>query len=161
MTRHYETLFVVRPTLTVEEVQERIETIRGVIEKNGGEIVAAEDWGVRRLAYVVQKNARGHFYLIYFKAPGESLIELERNYRINEDIIKFIVVKYENRKEINAWQRLVDKSLAKSKQPASEEAPKAKPAEEKPTEKAEEKTEQPAEIAKEETTEAPAEEQKA
>jgi len=74
--RHYETLFVLKPTLTDEEKQQKIDFIKEVITKNGGQIVATEDIGVRKLAYPIQKFERGHYYIIYFTAPSETVREV-------------------------------------------------------------------------------------
>ena len=128
--RHYETLFVLKPTLTDEEKQQKIDFIKEVITKNGGQIVATEDIGVRKLAYPIQKFERGHYYIIYFTAPSETVRELERIYRITEEIIRFLTIKYETKKDIEAWQKMVERA---KKHQASEEAP-AEEAQEEPKE---------------------------
>ncbi len=104
--RHYETMFIVKPTLTEEETQAQINAVKERIEKNGGEIVAVEDMGTRNLAYEIEKHKRGYYYVIYFKAPSESIKELERSYKVNENIIRFIFVKYENKSEIKQWEAM-------------------------------------------------------
>ena len=114
MTRHYETLFVVKPTLTEEEIKTQIDNVKSILEKNGAEIAATFDWGMRKLAYEIDKNPRGYYYVIYYTAPSVLIKELERNFRYNEEIIRFLNVKYENKKEINAWQNLVNKAGAAS-----------------------------------------------
>ena len=76
--------------LTQEEIQEQIDIVKSNIEKNGGTIASTDDMGSRELAYEIQKNKRGYYFVIYFKAPSTSLIELERTYRINENILRFI-----------------------------------------------------------------------
>ncbi len=108
--RYYETLFVLKPTLTEEESQARFNFIKEVIEKNGGEIVAYEDIGVRKLAYEIQKFERGHYYIIYFKAPPATVRELERIYRITEDVIRFLTIKYETKKDIAAWEKMAHRA---------------------------------------------------
>jgi len=113
--KHYETMFIVKPTLTEEEMQAQIELVKANIEKNGGEIVVTENIGSRQLAYEIEKNKRGYYYLVYFKAPTASILELERNYRINESILRFIFIKYENKKEVAAWTKLSDESAKKAK----------------------------------------------
>ncbi|WP_456404648.1 30S ribosomal protein S6 [Hydrogenimonas sp.] len=125
MTRHYETLFVVKPTLTEEEIKSQIENVKSILEKNGAEIAATYDWGMRKLAYEIEKNPRGYYYVFYYTAPSSLIKELERNFRYNEEIIRYLNVKYENKKEITAWQNLVNKAGAASAK--KEEA--AKPAE--------------------------------
>lgn len=112
--KHYETMFIIKPTLTDEETQAQIELVKSNIEKNGGEIVSVDDMGTRPLAYEIKKNKRGYYYVIYFKTPGESILELERNYRINENILRFIFIKYENKKEIAAWTKMSDEAAKKA-----------------------------------------------
>jgi len=123
-TRHYETLFVVKPTLTEEEIKAQIDNVKSILEKNGAQIAGEFDWGMRKLAYEIEKNPRGYYYVIYYTAPSALIKELERNFRYNEDIIRFLNVKYENKKEIKAWQDLVNKAGAASakKEEAAESA---------------------------------------
>lgn len=108
--KHYETMFIVKPTLIEEEIKAKIEFFKEAILKNGGEIETCLDMGMRHLAYEIKKNKRGYYFVIYFKAEPKLILELERLYRINEDILRFIVVKYENKKEQKAWETLVDKA---------------------------------------------------
>jgi small subunit ribosomal protein S6 len=112
--KHYETMFIVKPTLTEEELQAQIALVRSNIEKNGGEIIAADDMGTRQLAYEIQKNKRGYYYVIYFKAPTESISELERNYRINENILRFMFIKYESKKDIASWTKMSNEAAKKA-----------------------------------------------
>ncbi len=119
--RHYETLFVLKPTLTDEEKKAKFEFIKDVITNNGGEIVATEDVGVRKLAYPIQKFERGHYYIIYFKAPSQTVRELERIYRITEDVIRFLTIKYETNKDIRAWEKMVERAKKLSGQATKEE----------------------------------------
>jgi len=113
--KHYETMFIVKPTLTEEEMQAQIALVKSNIEKNGGEIVTNEDIGSKQLAYEIEKNKRGYYYLTYFRAPAASILELERNYRINENILRFIFIKYENKKEIASWTKLSEEAAKKAK----------------------------------------------
>jgi small subunit ribosomal protein S6 len=107
MIRHYETLFVLKPTLTEEETAKNIEAIKEVITANGGEIAAVDKVGTRDLAYEIQKHKRGYYTIIYYKAPTSAIKEIERNLRINEDVIRFITVKYENKREQKQWEKFV------------------------------------------------------
>jgi small subunit ribosomal protein S6 len=104
----YETLFVVKPTLTEEETAAQIAKIKDVLTKEGAEILATDDMGMRKLAYQVQKNDRGYYTVVYYKAEGSVISELERNLRINEDVIKFLTVKYTNNKEMAQFNKLVE-----------------------------------------------------
>lgn len=112
--RSYETIFIVKPTLTEEEVKAQIDTVKANIEKNGGTIVSSLDMGMKTLAYEIEKNKRGHYYVIYFNAPTLSILELERIYRINENILRFMFVKYESKKQLTAFTKLVEEANKKS-----------------------------------------------
>ena len=105
--KHYELLFVLKPTLTEEETTKNVETINGVIANNGGEIVKVDNIGMRDLAYEVQKQKRGYYTITYFKSPTSAIKEIERNLRINENVIRFITIKYEKKKEIAEWEKSV------------------------------------------------------
>ena len=80
--------------------------------------------GMRNLAYEIKKNKRGYYYVIYFKAQPQLIKEIERNYRINENVLRFIVIKYENKKEQKAWQSLVNKANGKTDKPKAQKAAK-------------------------------------
>lgn len=123
--KHYETMFIIKPTLVEEEIKTKIDFFKDIITKNGGVIETCLDMGMRNLAYEIKKNKRGYYFVIYFKAPTSLIAELERNYRINEEILRFIVIKYENKREQKAWQTLVDRANNKpesKKQKASSES---------------------------------------
>ena len=118
----YETLFVIKPTLTDEETAAQIATIKDIVTKNGGELIATDDMGMRKLAYHVEKNDIGYYTVLFYKAEGALISELERNLKINEDVIKFLTVKYTKQKELAQFNKLVD---AANKKPES--APEAAP----------------------------------
>ena len=104
----YETLFVVKPTLTDEETAAQIAKIKDIVAKNGGELLATNDMGMRKLAYQVEKNDRGYYTVLFYKAEGTLISELERNLKINEEVIKFLTVKYVKQKELTQFNKLVD-----------------------------------------------------
>ncbi len=127
---HYETLFVVKPTLTDEETQAQIEKTLAIITDNGGEIVATDDMGMRKLAYPVEKNLRGHYTVAYYTAAGSVIAELERQMRYNEEILKFMTIRYTKKKEIAEFNKQVEAAQKKSAKPAAQEskpAPEAAP----------------------------------
>jgi len=104
--RHYETLFILKPTLSDEEKAAIVENIKNVITQKGGEVVALDNIGVRQLAYPINKFERGHYYIVYYKAPAEAVLELERQMRYNEEILRFMTVKYESKKDIKRWEEM-------------------------------------------------------
>ncbi len=117
----YETLFVLKPTLTEEETASQIAKVKDVIAKNGGELLAADDMGMRKLAYPVEKHNRGYYTVLFYKSEGTLIKELERNLRINEEVIKFLTVKYVKQKELAQFNKLVE-SANKKAEPATETA---------------------------------------
>jgi len=110
----YETLFVVKPTLTDEETAAQIAKVKEIITKEGAELLATDDMGMRKLAYEVEKNARGYYTVLLYKAEGTLITELERNLKINEDVLKFLTVKYTKNKELTQFNKLVESANRKS-----------------------------------------------
>jgi small subunit ribosomal protein S6 len=128
--RHYELLFVLKPTLTEEENKERFEHVKGILEKNGCEIASINDMGVRKLAYEIEKFERGHYYVIYYKAEPAVIDEILRNLRFTEEIIRFLNVKYINKSEIANWEKLAKGTFNKKEEKPAAVKEEAKPAEE-------------------------------
>ena len=120
---HYELLFVLKPTLTDEETKAQIAKIQDSITAQDATIVATDDMGMRKLAYPVEKNERGYYTVTYFQAPGVAISEIERQLRINEEILKFMTVKYTNKKEIGQFTKMANAAAAKQEVSAKEEAP--------------------------------------
>ncbi len=106
--RHYELLVILKPTLTDEEKLSQVDFLKELLSKNEATIEVIEDKGTRVLAYEIQKHKRAHYFVFYFTAHGSSISEIERMIRFNEDIIKFMTVKYENKKEVSFWETLVN-----------------------------------------------------
>ena len=127
--RHYENLVIVKPTLTAEEILESIKAIEEVITSNGGEIATTDTMGMRKLAYPIDKNERGHFHVIYYSAEPSVITEIERRFRINEELLRFVTIKYDTNREVTAWNGLVKKAQKKAEAPKveakTEEAPVA------------------------------------
>ena len=91
--RKFETLLLLSPELTVEARDAVITSLLAVIEREGGKLLANDPWGMRDLAYPVQKQMRGFYVRLEYAAPGALIAELERNIRIADGIFKFTTVK--------------------------------------------------------------------
>jgi len=127
--RHYENLVIVKPTLTAEEIQAGVAAIEEVITSNGGEIAATNAMGMRKLAYPINKSERGYYHVIYYAAEPASIAEIERRFRINEDILRFVTIKYDSKREVVAFNQLVEKAKKGETTPAqSEEVAQETPA---------------------------------
>ncbi len=94
--RKYETLFVIHPD-RVEEREGIIEKLTEIIQKDGGEVLKKDEWGLRKFAYPIEKKKQGYYILMEFVAPAETPQKLEQYFRIDERVIRFIVVKLEEK----------------------------------------------------------------
>ncbi len=92
----YESIFIVRPSLTDEETEKVVEKVKGVLQRTGASVVKQENWGKKRLAYEVRRERKGTYIYFNFTSPGESVAELERSYRIEDAVIKFMTIKLED-----------------------------------------------------------------
>jgi len=90
MLNHYETVFIATPVLSEVQIKEAVKKYRDFITENGGEIVYEEDWGLKKLAYPIQKKTTGFYHLIEFKADSAFVAKLELQYRRDERIIRFL-----------------------------------------------------------------------
>lgn len=95
--RTYEELFIVRPNATDEEVDPLIQQFTQVITADGGEVQKTEKWGVRRLAYRVQKQTDGLYILLQFMATPNAIKELERRMRVSDLVLKFLTVRIDEK----------------------------------------------------------------
>lgn len=86
----YETLFFTPPDLPEETINSVISKIENTIVKNGGQVERVDRWGVRPLAYKVNKQTEGYYVLIEFKAPPHLIKELERVFLINQHVLRFL-----------------------------------------------------------------------
>lgn len=88
----YESVIIISPNLEEGEIDNITQKVKDIIEENGA-VTKVEKMGVKKLAYEIRKNKEGYYIVIYFEADPSIITELERNYRINENIIKFITVR--------------------------------------------------------------------
>ncbi|MDD2566557.1 MAG: 30S ribosomal protein S6 [Thiovulaceae bacterium] len=126
--RHYENLVIVKPTLTAEEIQSIIAGVEEIITSNGGEIAARDAMGMRKLAYPINKNERGYFHVVYYTVAPSAISEIERRFRINEELLRFVTIKYDTNREVKAWNQQVEKANKAASTPAKEEAAPAEAA---------------------------------
>jgi small subunit ribosomal protein S6 len=124
--RNYENLVIIKPTFTAEEIQSSINAIEETITSNGGKIATTDSMGMRKLAYPIDKNERGYYHVIYYSIAPSAISEIERRFRINEDLLRFVTIKYDTNREVTAWNKLVEKAQKKAAAPvAKEETPEA------------------------------------
>ena len=90
---NYETVFIVTPVLSEAQVAEVADKFQGVITENGGQIGNCENWGLKKLAYSIQKKTTGFYFLVEFTGEGSIVKKLETQYRRDERIIRFLTFK--------------------------------------------------------------------
>ena len=91
----YEHIFMARQDVTPQQVEAMVDQYKGVIEQNGGSVDKTEMWGVKSLAYRIKKNRKAHFTMFNLNAPAPAVAEMERQMRINEDILRFMTIRVE------------------------------------------------------------------
>ncbi|HJT07382.1 MAG TPA: 30S ribosomal protein S6 [Stellaceae bacterium] len=91
----YENVFIARQDISAAQVEALADTFTGIVAAQGGQVTKREYWGLRNLAYRIKKNRKGHYVLFNLDAPPPAVNELERNMRINEDVLRYITVRVE------------------------------------------------------------------
>ena len=95
MMNQYETVFIMTPVLSDQQMKETVEKLNGVLTQHGAQIINEEEWGLKTLAYPIQKKSTGFYELIEFKAEPEAVAKLEMAVRRDERVIRSLVVKQE------------------------------------------------------------------
>jgi small subunit ribosomal protein S6 len=95
----YESTFVVRQDLSRADVNKLADGFTDIVKQNGGSVVKNEYWGLRNLAYRINKNRKGHYVMLALNAPHEAVKELERNIGLHEDVIRHLTVRVDSIEE--------------------------------------------------------------
>lgn len=103
--RNYETVFITTPVLSNDEYARTVKKYTDFIEKNGGKIVHREDWGIRQLAYPIQKKTTGVYTLLQFELDGQLLRKLEVEFKRDESIMRFLTTVLDKHAMVYAEQR--------------------------------------------------------
>lgn len=122
----YETLFVIHPEKAAR-AKELIERFKKIIESQEGVISQVDEWGMRDLAYKIEKQGRGHYTLMRYRATGRTVEELERNLKLTDGVLRYLTCRYEEESPITnpAAPR---QTVEEARTPADREAVKADPA---------------------------------
>ena len=89
----YESVFIARQDISATQVEGLTDTFTQIIEKSGGKIAKKESWGLRTLAYKIKKNRKGHYVQLSIEASGDAIAEMERQMRINEDLLRYLTIR--------------------------------------------------------------------
>jgi small subunit ribosomal protein S6 len=114
---HYETLFIVHPEKG-PRVKEFIERFRKVIEGQEGVVSQVEEWGLRDLAYRIEKQGKGYYTLLQYRSAGRAVEELERNLRLTDGILRYLTVRDDEANQVAAQSSATGGSEQADKLPA-------------------------------------------
>ena len=89
---NYELMFIINPTLEEEKKNTVVEMVQGIITDNGGEISNVDVWGMRKLAYLIEKKSEGYYVVIEFKAGTDLPKELDRRLRISDNVMRHMII---------------------------------------------------------------------
>jgi len=92
---YYEFTYIINPVLEDDQFKEVVDKVSKLIENNGGEIEEVDEWGLRQFAYEMDKKGSGYYVNMYFSAPGEAIASVERQLRIDDDIMRYLTLKYD------------------------------------------------------------------
>jgi small subunit ribosomal protein S6 len=109
----YETVFILTPVLSDVQMKEAVEKFTGILKEEGAEIINEENWGLKKLAYPIQKKSTGFYQLVEFKANPETIAKLELNFRRDERVIRFLTFKMDKYAAEYAAKRRNVKSIKK------------------------------------------------
>ena len=114
--REHELIYVIQPDATAEREQEIHDRVDGVIGEAKGQVLLRDDWGKRKLAYEIDKYQKGHYFQLNFLSDGGCVSEIERGFRIDADLIRFLTVK------VSDSVSDIEKRVAEAKVQAAEQA---------------------------------------
>ena len=93
--RKYEIMYIIRPTVLEDDRKVLIETLNEIFTSRGGEILEVNEWGMRDLAYEIQKHRKGYYVVLNVNTEDEARAEFDRVVRIKEDVIRHLIIKME------------------------------------------------------------------
>ncbi|MBB3930870.1 small subunit ribosomal protein S6 [Kaistia hirudinis] len=91
----YEHVFLSRQDVSAQQVETLTEQFKGIIEANGGSVAKIEQWGIKSVAFRIRKNRKAHYTLLNIDAPAAAVAEMERQQRINEDVLRVLTIRVE------------------------------------------------------------------
>ena len=95
----YELMYIVNPVLNSEQTKDIVDRVAAYLREHGAEIVATNEIGSQRLAYPIQKKRNGYYVNVYFRGPGEIIARFDRALRINEDVLRHLILRYDAKME--------------------------------------------------------------
>src|SRR5438270_2987931 len=119
----YEHMLIARQDISAQAVDALATHLKTIIENEGGKVEKQEYWGLRTLAYRIKKNRKGHYVLLNLNAPSNAIAELERQLKINEDVLRFLTVRVEAFEQSNSSRKRESGYGREQRRPREESAP--------------------------------------
>jgi len=157
--RRYESVVILDPDMLDDDIHSFTERFSTLIKSKGGEVIKIEDWGSKKLAYLVNKKDKGRYILFDFVGLPELINEMERLFKISEEVMKFLSVKLEEDVDLEAFKASAQEKTSAATPAKGVEAPSAMPGEAEPAEQPVSEATTEAVAASEETAPAPAPEE--
>ncbi|PID77863.1 MAG: 30S ribosomal protein S6 [Deltaproteobacteria bacterium] len=123
--KHYETIIILNPDTGRETWEEVSGRMMSQIEKEGGFHLKTDDWGSLKLAYEIRKKTRGHYYRVEFCAPGKIIKEMERYFRLDEKVMRFLTVLINENPDVEQLKRDLEEEAEKQVESEIEETPES------------------------------------
>ncbi|WP_142416321.1 30S ribosomal protein S6 [Bartonella massiliensis] len=121
----YEHMFLARQDIAPQQIDELLSLYKSVIETHGGKVGRVENWGLRPLAYRIRKNRKAYYVLVNIDAPAAAIAEMERQMRINEDILRYMTIRVEkHEKEKSAMLSHLDRHAHSSQDEERSRSPR-------------------------------------
>jgi small subunit ribosomal protein S6 len=98
---HYETVFILNPVLSDTQIKETVQKFEDYLVSRGAEMISKEDWGLKKLAYPIQKKKSGFYHLLDYKVTGESITSFELEFRRDDSVMRYLTVRLD--KHAEAW----------------------------------------------------------
>lgn len=92
---YYELTYIINPVLEEDKFKETVDKVNKLIEDNGGDIEETDEWGLRQFAYEIDSKGSGYYVNMYFTAPAEAIASVERQMRIDDNIMRYLTLKYD------------------------------------------------------------------
>ena len=102
---HYETVFILNPVLSDTQIKETVQKFNDYLVSKGAEMISKEDWGLKKLAYPIQKKKSGFYHLFEFKLAGEEISSYELEFRRDDSIMRYLTVRLDKHSEAYALRR--------------------------------------------------------
>lgn len=119
--RNYHSVLILKPDLDEDQVDQSVEKITSIINKFGGSILKLDKWGKKRLAYRIKKNKFGYYLNVYHTCEQGRVLDLEKGYQFYEQIIKYLVIRLEERDIVRVMDKDKESAAESAKDSAAEE----------------------------------------